>query len=136
MRLFWTGAGLPALGLDVMDVQVLAGLDRRDHLADVDAVFEHRVARLQRLERDLVTDRDVAFGPHFDHLVLLHDPAGERRASLDALDHDRAHRIAILVHHKMNHLCLLDLAVAFSSTDGFMLCPFKRRVNYIIYMNY
>ena len=35
---------LPALGLDVVDVHMLALADRRDHLADVDAVLDHGVA--------------------------------------------------------------------------------------------
>ena len=41
-------------------MDVIAGFGRADHLADVLAVFHHRVARRQIPERHLVADRDVA----------------------------------------------------------------------------
>jgi hypothetical protein len=70
-----------------VDVQVFAGLDRRDHLADVDAVLLHGGAGFEIAQRDLVADRDVAHGAHLDHAVLFHHPAVQGRASLHAFDH-------------------------------------------------
>src|SRR5687768_6878167 len=40
---------LPALGLEILRVHVSADAGIRDHLADVLAVLDHGVARLQRL---------------------------------------------------------------------------------------
>jgi hypothetical protein len=55
--------GLPALGLDVVDVGMLAGLDRRHDLAHVDAVLDDGVADGHVLaQRHLVADRDVLLG--------------------------------------------------------------------------
>src|SRR5512139_3695970 len=48
---------LPALRLDVVDVQVLARADVLHRAADVDAVLDDGVAALDRLDRDLVADR-------------------------------------------------------------------------------
>ncbi len=95
---------VPTLRFDVMDVQMLALADRLDHLADVDAVLDHRVAGLVVLERDLVADRDVALRRHHrEVLVVFHDPAGERLAGLHAFDHDDADAIAFFVDNEMNH---------------------------------
>src|SRR6185437_6454855 len=44
---------LPALGLDVVHVQMLAHLDRGDRAADVDAVLDHGVVRVQLADREL-----------------------------------------------------------------------------------
>ena len=52
----------PALGLEVLDVDVLAHAGVGDHAADVLAVLDDGVALLERLERDLVADRDVLLG--------------------------------------------------------------------------
>src|SRR5687768_13013838 len=75
----------PALGLDVVDVQVLAGADGLDRAADVHAVLDDRLAFLDRPDRQLVADRDVVLRVELDHLALVHDPAGELRAGLQAL---------------------------------------------------
>src|SRR5688572_25333080 len=85
---------------------MLAATDRLHYLADVDAVLDHRVARLVVLQRDLVADRDVALRGHLDVLVILHDPAGERLAGLDTLDDDHADAVAFLVHDEMDHFLL------------------------------
>jgi len=88
-------------------VGVLARLDRRDDLADVDAVLVDRVADGHVLQRDLVADRDVLRGLDADRLVLVHDPGLELRAGLDAFD-DR-HRDGVLgvVQYDVNHSSLL-----------------------------
>src|SRR3954466_6600146 len=85
---------------------MLALGDRRDHLADVDAVLDDGIAGPVVLERDLVTDRDIALRRHDDVFVVLHDPAGERLPGLDAFDDDDAHAVALLVHDEMNHTTL------------------------------
>ncbi len=57
------------------------------------------------LDRQLVADRDVALRAHLDFLVLVHDPAGELLAGLDAFDYDHADRIVFVMHYKVNHAC-------------------------------
>src|SRR5688572_6053367 len=94
---------LPALGLEVLHVRVLAARDGRDDLADVDAVLDDGVPRLVILERDLVADRDVAPGGDLELLVILHDPAHQLLALLHALDDDDADAVALLMHDKMDH---------------------------------
>src|SRR6218665_2189172 len=94
---------LPALGLDVLHMGMRAGLDRRDHPAHVDAVLVYRVPRLHLLERHLVADRDVLPGMDQDLAVLVHDPAVERHAGLDALDHHDGHRVPGVVQNEVKH---------------------------------
>src|SRR5260221_3193560 len=94
---------LPALGLDVVHVQVLALADRLHHFADVDAVLDHRVAHLVIAQRQLVAHRNVALRGDLEVLVVLHDPALERLAGLDAFHHDDADAVAFLVDNEMNH---------------------------------
>src|ERR1041385_422281 len=87
-----------------MHVQVLALADGLHHLADVDAVFDDRIADLVVLERELVADGDITLRYHLYVLVVFHDPALERLAGLDALHHHDADAVAFLVDHEMNHL--------------------------------
>src|SRR4051812_41898392 len=94
--------GSPALGLDVMNMEVLAAADRRDDAADVDAVLDHRVAGLVVAQGDLVTDRDVIPGDDRDVPVLLHDPAGQLLAGLDPLDDDDADAVPVLMDDEMD----------------------------------
>ena len=49
-------------------------------------------------QRDLVADGDVALRLHFDVLVVLHDPAGERLPGLHAFHHDDADAVALVYH--------------------------------------
>src|SRR6266404_853451 len=95
--------GLPALGLDVVDMGMFADLDRGDAPADVDAVLYHGVFVLERLDRELMADRNVRDGLDLDVLVLVHDPADHVLARLHALDHDDADGIVFVMHDKMNH---------------------------------
>src|ERR1700690_1444798 len=99
----WRDSWLPPLRLDVVHVRMLADLDRRDGAADVDAVLDHRVLVGQLLDRQLVADGDVALRAHLDFLVLVHDPAGELLAGLNAFDYDHADRIVLVMHYKVNH---------------------------------
>src|ERR1700737_5361014 len=50
---------LPALGLDVVNVGVLSGLDRRYDFADVHTIFDDRIADIHVLQRHLVPERVV-----------------------------------------------------------------------------
>src|SRR5271169_1469141 len=52
----------PALGLDIVDVHMLALLDRGDGFANVLTVFPNRVPWLYVRQRHLVTDRNVLLG--------------------------------------------------------------------------
>src|SRR5688500_5300347 len=88
-------------------MQMLALCDRLYHLADVDAVFDHRVAGLVVAQRKLVADRDVALRGDADVLVVLHDPAVERLAGFHAFDDDDADPVALLVHHEVDHDVIL-----------------------------
>src|SRR5689334_25114326 len=74
----------PALGLDVVNVGMLARLDRRDDLADVDAILDHRIAHVQVLEGNLVSERDVLRAAQIDRPVLVEDQSGQRLSGLDA----------------------------------------------------
>ena len=85
---------------------MLARRDGRHHTADVHAVLDHRRVLRERLDGELVPDRDVGLRVHLDFPVLVHDPAGELLAGLHALDHDDADGIAFVVHHEMDHLPL------------------------------
>ena len=85
---------LPALGLDVVHVGVLAGLDRRDHLAHVDAVLDDGVARLPCPSARPCGRSGCPGAPRARSSVVVHDPAGERRAGLDAFDHDHRDGVA------------------------------------------
>src|SRR5882757_8146867 len=96
--------GLPALGLDVVYVGMLADIDRCDRAADIDAVLDHGVVLLQRFDGELVADRNVGDRLDLDLLVLVHDPADHVLALLNTLDHDDAHGVALVVHHEVNHL--------------------------------
>ena len=93
---------LPPFGLDVVHMQVLAGLDGRDDAADIDAVLDHGGAGIERLDGELVTDGDITEGLNADGLILIHDPAGEGVSFFDALDDDDPDRVALVVDHEMN----------------------------------
>src|SRR5512139_3397288 len=62
-----TGFSLPALRLDVVDVQMLAGADVLHRAADIHAVLDDGVAGPDRLDRELVADRDVRLRVELDH---------------------------------------------------------------------
>jgi hypothetical protein len=88
--------------VDVVHVQVLAGADRLHRAADVHAVLDDRLALLDGPDRQLVADRDVRLRVELDHLVLVHDPAGELRAGPQALHDHHADRIALVVDDEVD----------------------------------
>src|SRR2546423_2774734 len=75
----------PPFRLDVVDVRVLAHLDRRHHAPDVHAVLDDRRFLRQRADGELVPDGNVRHRLHLDLLVLVHDPAGDLLPGLHAL---------------------------------------------------
>src|SRR3569833_553851 len=98
---------LPAHGLDVVDVRMLAGAHAGHHLADVLAILDHGVAYRHVLHRDLVPDRDVLQRLDTDRAVVVHDPGIQFGSGLDAF-HD-SHRDCVIgvVQHNVNHRSLL-----------------------------
>src|SRR6185295_7399873 len=92
-------------------MRVLAARDRRHHLADVDAVLDHRVPRFVVFQCQFVADRDVAFGGDAYFLVVLHDPADQFLALLHALDDDHADAIAFFMHDEMDHSPLRSIFI-------------------------
>src|SRR4029079_9530009 len=96
------GRSSPALGLDVVDVGMLARLDRGDDLADVDAILDHRIAHLQFLEGNLVSERDVLRAAQIDRPVLVEDQPGQRLSGLDAFDDDHGDRIVGVMQHTVD----------------------------------
>src|SRR5882757_2144376 len=91
----------PALGLEIMNVDVLAYGRIGGHAADVLAVLEDRLALLQRLEGHLVADRDVVLGLELHRLVGLGDDAQHIGAGAQALDHDDADVVLRAVDQKV-----------------------------------
>ena len=119
---------LPALRLDVVDVQVLAGADVLDRAADIHAVLDDGVARPDRPDRQLVADRDVRPGVELDHLVLVHDPAIQACAGLQALHHHHAHTVALVMDDEMDRHLLPPVACvpSVSRRLGPLRAPFNR----------
>src|SRR5215831_9266474 len=101
VRLRGLGHGSPPLGLEIMDVDVLALLDVGHRLADVMAVFPHGVARLDVGERDLVADRHVHLRGQSERGIVRRDHARHGRAGLEALDDDDADGVLLLVHQQL-----------------------------------
>ena len=71
---------------------MLAHLDRRDRAADVDAVLDDGVVRLQLLDRQFVADRDVRQRLDRKVLVLVHDPARQVLSGFHTFDDDHTGR--------------------------------------------
>src|SRR6184192_540706 len=68
---------LPALGLDVVHMGMLPGLDGSADLADVDAILDDGVADIHILESDLVSQRNVLNAGQGDHAIVVEDQAGQ-----------------------------------------------------------
>ena len=107
----------PAFGFDVVNVQVLALFDGRDHLADIHAILDHGVADFEIFERDLVTDWNIALKGHIDRRIGLHNPTSGFLAGLATLDDNDADAVFFFMHYEMNHyllsLNLLNLAILY-----------------------
>src|SRR4051812_29144847 len=90
-----------------MNVHMLAGLDRRDDLADVAVVFSNCVARLEILQGDLVAKRNIHQGLGGKFFIGSKIAAFECLPRLDIDDGD-ADRILLVVDKKLNHTELLS----------------------------
>src|ERR1700674_2220654 len=94
---------LPALGLDVVNVGVLSGLDRRYDFADVHTIFDDRIADIHVLQRHLVPERDVLGARQANGAVFVENQSGQGLPGLDAFDDNDRDRILRIVQHAMNH---------------------------------
>ena len=56
----------------------------------------------ERLDRELVPDRDVAPGRDLEGLVLVHDPAVEAGTGLQAFHHHHAHAVALIMDDEVD----------------------------------
>ena len=88
----------PPLGLEIMDVDVLALGDIGDRSADVLAVFDDGVALLDVGERDLVADRHVHLGAELERGIVRRHHAQHVGAAFKALDGNHADGVFFLVH--------------------------------------
>src|SRR6185437_958893 len=80
--------GSPPLGLEIVDVDVLALLDVGDRLADVLAVLPHGVALLDVDQGNLMADRNIHLRSDLEGGIVGGDHGGHVGAGLEVLDHD------------------------------------------------
>src|SRR5262245_34050367 len=95
---------LPALGLEIVHVHVLALLDALHEAPDVLAVLDRRVAVLEVGERDLVADRNVVLHRNGERRVVLGDDAERLGAGREALDHHHGHIVLRAVRQHVRDL--------------------------------
>ncbi|MDB6177419.1 GntR family transcriptional regulator [Paracoccus sp. Z330] len=80
-----------------------ANLGVTDHLADVFAIFDDRVAGLQRLDRDLVADGDIGLGGQAEIRIVSCDDAQHLGARAEVFDDDDADVILVIVDQKLRN---------------------------------
>ena len=100
--------GLPTLGLEVVDMDMLALGDRRDDAADVLSVLGHRVADREVDERHLVADRHIMAGGEAEIGIVLGHDAEHVGAGLEAFDHDHADVVLAIVHEQLGNAHGID----------------------------
>src|SRR5262249_42215959 len=83
-------------------MHVVTELDRLDDFADIDAILDDGVARLEVFERDLVPQRDVHRRLGLDRLVGIERTTLEGLTGLD-IDDGYTDRITLVVHQELNH---------------------------------
>ncbi|WP_410216465.1 hypothetical protein, partial [Paracoccus sp. (in: a-proteobacteria)] len=93
--------GLPPFRFAVLGVNMVANLGIADHLADVLAVFDDRVARLQRLKRDLVPNGNVRFCGEAEIRIVGGDDTQHFSAGGQILDDDDADIVLMIVDKKL-----------------------------------
>ena len=81
-----------------MYMQMLALLNRRDHLAVVHAVLDDVFADLEICECNRVTNRNVTFQHDVYRVVWSHRPADGFLAAFAALDNDDANAVTRFMH--------------------------------------
>ncbi|MCB1470481.1 MAG: hypothetical protein KDK08_25775, partial [Rhizobiaceae bacterium] len=93
--------GLPPFRFAVLGMDVTADLDVADHLADVFAIFDHSVPSLQRLQRDLVSNRDVGLSGQAEIEIVGRNDAQHIGARSEVFDDDDADIILTIVDEKL-----------------------------------
>src|SRR5262245_11211563 len=101
----WSFMGSPALGLQVVSVNVIALTDGRDHAAYVLAVLDDRVAYGKIAQRDLVPDRHVLVGYRAQLAVVLRDDAQHVGACLQVFDDDDTDIVTVIVYQEVRGGC-------------------------------
>ena len=103
LRTLDTGSRLPAFGLDVVDMGVLADTDIGNDFADVRAVLDHGIALFHRLDGKLMPDWNIVGRLELDFRILVHHPAGQLVAGFYALDDYHTDAIPFVMHYKIDH---------------------------------
>jgi hypothetical protein len=113
-----------------MNVDVLALLDVGDGLADVVAVFDDRVALLDVIKRNLVSDGHVHLRLQLEGGIVGRDDAQHVGARGQSFDHDNAHRVFCIVNQQLRHCHAIP---HFPKCDcGMVLKTSRKRVNAIL----
>ena len=91
----------PALGFDIVDMDMRALGDVGNRPPDIAAIFQDRVAAGDIMQGDLVANRHILGRLQVKTGIVGGDHAKHFRASLQALDNDHAARIFRFMHKKM-----------------------------------
>jgi len=93
--------GSPALGLQIVGVNVVSFADRDHHTAYILAVLDHGVADSEIAQCDLVSDRYVLTDCGTKLAVVLREHTQHFSAGRQVLDNDDAHIVAVVVHQEV-----------------------------------
>src|SRR5450432_3466304 len=86
---------------------VLTTKDWCDHLADVDTVFDHRIADGHVLQRDLVAQRYVLHASKGQRPVQVEYESGQGHSRCHTFDYDDRNRVVRIMQYTMDHWALL-----------------------------
>jgi hypothetical protein len=89
---------LPALGFQIVGMDVSALFDISDELSDVLAVLDGRIARFDVLERDLVANRHIRVRDEFEAGIVMRDDTEHLGSGLQALDNDDADIVRVVMN--------------------------------------
>lgn len=95
--------GLPPLRLAVLRVDMAADFGIANHLSDVFAILDDRVASLQRLQRDLVPDGDVGLGRQPEIGIVGSDDTQHLGAGGQILDDDDTDVVLTIMNQKLRN---------------------------------
>ena len=82
-------------------MDVATDLGAADHPADILAIFDDRIASLQRLQRDLVADRNVGLGSQPEIGIVRRDDAQHLGSGGQVFDDDDADIVVVIVDKKL-----------------------------------
>src|SRR5579863_2545079 len=103
---------LPAFGLEVVDMDMLALGDGPHEAADILAIFDRGVVDLRIRERDLVAERYILLHEDREGAVILgHHPEGVG-AGGQSFDHDDRDIVLAAMRQNMRVLCILRYAAS------------------------